>query len=95
MINFESFLVGISDLSYLEMIKEAELKCKLLENTKNRDLITQNYDIAEKIKNFLFWLRTGEKPYSLDKKTFLLIKPICKNLIDKGQLKNEAIEIFK
>ena len=71
MINFESFLVGISNLSYLEMIKEAELKCKLLENTKNRDLITQNYDIAEKLK--VFYLVTNRrKPYSLDKRRFCL-----------------------
>jgi len=98
--DFDEFLKQIEDLSLHEMILAANARCAALERgsygirgaVKRRELGSTK--LADKIKGLLFWLQNGMKPAGLSDSDFRLLRPICVKLIEKKQLKEEALELF-
>lgn len=101
MYDFDKFLEEIKDLDWHTIIPLAETKCISLERgsygvkgaVKRREL--GSTELVEKIKGLLFWLQNGMKPAGLSETDFQKLRPLCLNLIEKKQLKPEAIKIFE
>jgi hypothetical protein len=43
----------------------------------------------------LYWLHYGRKPDNLDRHEFARLRPLCEDLIKRGDLKASAIETFQ
>lgn len=98
--SLRDFLEQIQDLDWHEIITAANAKCASLERSsygvkgaiKKRE--SGSIDLAEKIKGLLFWLQNGIKPVGLTESEFQMLRSICIKLIEKKQLRREALNIF-
>ncbi len=92
--SFSEFIDAIKNLDYHEILKNADTRCWQLEHTSRKEKDRGGLRLADNIKGLLFWLKNGQKPNGLYDWDFILLKPVCKNLIQKKQLKPEALDIF-
>jgi hypothetical protein len=98
--SYTGFIDQVKNLDYPEMIETCQRRCADLERgsygvkgaVKRRK--EGSTELAEKIKGILFWLYNGQKPNGLNEWDFAALKPICENLIEKGQFKSSAIDAF-
>lgn len=58
-------------------------------NTDNKKI---NY--VKKLRGLQYFIRTGLKPELLDENEFEKFKPICKELVDKGQIDAFSLNLF-
>lgn len=98
--NFETLVKQIQDMSYPDMIEHCQKRCASLEQlsygvkgaVRRREL--GSAQLAEDIKGILFWLYYGKKPLGLSEDKFQMLYPVCLNLIEKSQIKPEALRVF-
>ena len=65
-----------------------------LQTWKNRKWICQEY--VNFLRGFLFFMRCGSiKPGSVSDGDFQLFRPVCQNLVNKGQLKPDVMNFFE
>ena len=93
--SFERFLSSIADMSIPEIqvatqreIAEAELMTR---SRKHRESAAR---YAAKLKEFAFFLGHGIRPSSASKSDFASYRPVCENLVAKGQFKPSILEFF-
>ncbi len=99
--DFQKFIDSIKDLDYHEIMLAAQRRCHDLESisygrkgaVRAREM--GSTQLAEQLKGLLFWLRTMQKPAGLSDGHFASLRAICENLVRKGQLKPEALNIFR
>lgn len=98
--DFNKFIEQIKDMNWADMIFYCNERCLSLEQSsykikgaiQRRELGSSQ--LAEDIKGVLFWLQYGTRPSGLDENKFNILRPVCLKLIEKNQLKPEAIKIF-
>lgn len=92
--NFNNLIERIIDLNYVDMIIELSKEAHWLDDMsskRRKELGAADYDM--KIGQLLFWLRFGIKPDDVDEWLFNnLYKKIAKKLIEKKQMKPDAME---
>lgn len=96
-----AFLEKIMDLSWDKMIQSAEKEANHVESIsygvkgaiRNRELGSPAY--IRFLSGLLYWLRNGVKPYDLSYDEFQSLRPLCVKLIEKQQLKPEALNEFE
>lgn len=90
--DFGYFLDTVKHLDYDDiMLATKQQLAKVTEKGKKGEVL--NY--GGKLKGFLFWLKTGKKPYNFYKNEFVQLKSICENLVAKKQLKSSTLALFK
>jgi hypothetical protein len=97
----QAFLNRIKDLDWHQMIDITSKEVGHVESisynikgaVKNREQGSVGY--IDFLKGFLFWLSNGIKPAGLSNDEFRTFRPICEKLIEKKQLKPEALSVFK
>lgn len=105
------FIEAIQDEEYPEIIRLAqqeaieadglsfgqkpEVKDKPMEAQawENRKWACQQY--REFIGAFVFFIRSRIKPDGIDDSDFQLFRPVCENLVQKGQCRPEVMDYFK
>ena len=64
-----------------------------LQAWKHREFVIQGYE--DFLKGFLFFMRfVSIKPGSVSDNDFQLFRPVCQNLVNKGQFKPEVMNFF-
>lgn len=59
---------------------------------KNREMGSVRY--SSQLGGLLFWLHYGTRPNGLSGGDFMSLRKICEKLVEKKQLKPEALNIF-
>ena len=98
---FSSFIERIIDKGYYEMIDAAESEAHTAESIssgikgciKNREAGSPQY--IQKLKRFLFFLKHISMPHGADMFDISFYKKVTKVLIEKGDLKESAFDVFK
>lgn len=101
--DFQAFLKSISDLSYLEMIREAEREAMAVDHALSPGRGRKGIDKQHKYEaakyreiqgGFLFFLRYGIKPAGISDWDFQSFRPVIEKLVEKGQLKSTILSLF-
>jgi len=98
--DFDAFLRRMLDLDYEDIIRHAEAEANSAEGSsfhvrgapRYRALGSTEY--ASHVKAFLFYLRTGSRPGSVNDSEFLSYRPIVEALVAKGRFRPESLEAF-
>jgi hypothetical protein len=98
--DFGEFLRSLKDMGYQEIIQEAERQVRDIEAglsgvrgvPRQRRLVAGRY--AHRLKEFLFFMRSGTRPGGADDVTFQMYRPICERLVERGECKPSVLELF-
>lgn len=91
--DFDDFIDRMANLdSGLEIIKRAESECEWLLRNKTKD--RENFRQAERVKAFLWFMRTGTKPGSATPDEFASYKRVVQSLVDKGAADPDWLKLF-
>lgn len=98
--DFGKFMERVKDKDYLEILRLAIQEADYLEPllyrvrgaVKRREMGGCEY--VARLKEFIFFMRFGIKPSGVPDWAFRLYRPICENLISKGQLKPSILDLF-
>jgi hypothetical protein len=99
--DFAAFLDRIKDLSYQEMLSFAELTLTRAENASRgrksglRARQQGSRAFIDEIGEFIFFLKNGVKPSSVSSFNWSLYKTIVQNLVQKGEMKQSALNVFR
>lgn len=101
--SFQEFLYAIADKDYFELISAASNEAAAAERcssssygkgvAKNREMGSGHY--CKRVNEFTFFMRYAIKPRSVDPRDFELYRPICENLVRKGQLSISILNNFE
>ncbi len=101
--DFQAFLNSISDLDYLEMIREATKEGMAVQRALSPGKGIKGIDKQYKYKaikyeqllrGFVFFLRYGIKPAEVSDLDFPFFRPAIEKLVQKGQLKSTILSLF-
>lgn len=95
--DFHAFLDRAMTMEWHEILKAAENECAAAESasygTKGavaaRSAGSARY--AEQLKELLFWLRYGKRPFSADDHAWMTFRPLAAHLVEIGNLKPEVL----
>jgi hypothetical protein len=98
--DFDDFLGRMAALDYPEILMQANSECGSIERisygvkgcVRNRADGSVRY--AERIKAFLWFMRTGTRPGSADDYEFQRYRIVAEALVKKGQFKPEVLDWF-
>jgi hypothetical protein len=98
--DFQGFLQRMARLSYIEILREADKECALVECTlsrvknapRNRDQGGVAY--CSQIKEFLFFMQNFTRPGSASLANFQAYKPVVQSLISRGELSDGTLTLF-
>ncbi len=93
--DFDAFLNQIKYLDKEDILETAYKKHKSLDKSSTMYSLEGRRNLQDSIQGLLYWLETGQRPPNITDRNFLLLKPLCENLIRKNQLGKEAIEVFE
>ena len=99
--DLDELLTRMVGKDYLDILREAEQEANAVERglhglrgaPKRREQGGGVY--LNKIGQFLFFMRHGIKPLGVYEEDFQRYMPIIQSLVDRGQMKPEALDIFR
>jgi hypothetical protein len=99
--NFREFIENVQERDYLDIISLAEKEAYDAEAASSgikgsieaRKRGSPKY--AALLKKFLFFLKYRREPAGIYEWDFMLFRPVCEKLIEKGQLEQKIIELFQ
>ncbi|MBL7215465.1 MAG: hypothetical protein ISS71_07280 [Phycisphaerae bacterium] len=98
--DFDYFLERMSHEDYIDILRKAENEGANLEKHSfgSKGCVDRrkagSVELSRKIGEFLFFMRNGIKPASVNEEDFKKYKIVVQALVDKGQMKPEALKIF-
>jgi len=98
--DINKFIERVKDKDHLAIIAEAQQSVYAAESgtsavkgaVKKREAGALEY--AADMKGLIFFLGNGIKPFGVSDHVFQSFKPIVQSLVDRKQLKKEALEVF-
>lgn len=98
---FAEFISRIKDLEYLEMIQASEREAGDVEHNlygRGKTARAKQESGGQEYRNllggFLFLLRHGAKPSSVNAGDFLRMRPAIESLVTRGTMKQDALLVF-
>ena len=79
----------------LDVAADAELIAAGFREEKPNISRAESSDFAKRVKQFLVLLEWHARPDAVLEKDWKAYIPICKDLVDKGQMKKEVLELFE
>lgn len=98
--DFNDFLHRMSALDYHDILIKADQEAANIEKgsfkakgaVERRNMGSLEY--AQKIKEFLYFMRYGQKPAGVSAEDFQKYYHVVKPLVDKGQFKSSILTMF-
>ena len=92
--DFDAFLNSVKYLDKEDILATAYKRHKALD--KSSTMYTMEFRLAlqKNISGLLLFLENQQRLPEMNDANFILLKPICENLIKKGQMEAEAIKLF-
>jgi hypothetical protein len=92
--DFDDFLNSVKYLDKEDILATAYKKHKSLDKSTTMYTMEFRLDLQNSISGLLYFLENKQRPDGLSDLNFLKLKPICENLIKKGQMEAGVIKIF-
>lgn len=98
--DFNEFLDRMATLDYHEILMQANSECGSVERISYgvkgcvRHRADGSVRYAQRIKAFLWFMRTCTRPLSADESEFQRYRGVAKALVEKGQFKPEVLDLF-
>ena len=99
--DFSEFIERVKALDYLEMIRAAEQEAAGVEHnlygrgkTARMKQEAGGKEYNNLLGGFLFLLRSGRKPASVSEWEFPSMRPAIESLVQRGNMKPEALAVF-
>lgn len=93
--DFDAFLNSVKYLDKEDILATAYKRHKTLDKSSTMYSMEFRMALQKNISGLLFFLENGERLAGMSDATFSLLKPICENLIKKGQMEPEAAKLFE
>ena len=98
--DFTTFIDRVKDMSYIDMLSTAEQTLTSSENRSHRckgalrARQQGSLSFVNEVGEFIFFLKNGIKPSSVSELNWALYRTPIENLVQKGQMKPSALDIF-
>jgi hypothetical protein len=92
--DFDDFITTIKYLDAEDILLTAKKRCVQLEKGWGRPNRKDALILIDKINGLISWIKTAEKPETLQPADFLKFKSIAENLVRKEQMSPEALKGF-
>jgi hypothetical protein len=92
--DFDTFLNSVKYLDKEDILATAYKRHKALDKSTTMYTLEFRLNLQNCISGLLYFLENGQRPQGLNDINFLKLKPICENLIKKGQMGPQVLEIF-
>jgi len=93
--DFDAFLNSVKYLDKEDILATAYKKHKSLDKSTTQYTLEYRLNLQNDISGLLYFLENKQKLAGMSDVNFILLKPICENLIRKGEMEQEAIKIFE
>ena len=93
--DFDVFLNSIKYLDKEDILATAYKKHKALDKSTTQYTLEYRLNLQNSISGLLYFLETKKRPEKISDENFALLKPVCENLIKKGELEAEVVKIFE
>lgn len=93
--DFDAFLNAVKYLDKEDILATAYKKHKSLDKSTTMFTLEFRLNLQNSISGLLYFLENKQRLAGMRDVDFALLKPICENLIKKGQMEPEAIEQFQ
>jgi hypothetical protein len=96
--NRRQFIEAMMEKDYLQILFAAEAEVYAAEGIRRpakSPRVKTAAEYAAFLKAFLFFMRYGIKPGGILDYEFLLFRPLCEKLVQKGQFKPSVLDFFK
>ncbi len=93
--DFDAFLSAIKYLDKEDILVAAYKKHKSLDKSSTMYTMEARLDLQNSVGDLLYFLEKNERPPNVKDYNFEKLKPICENLIKKGQMDAGAIKLFQ
>ena len=95
----EEFFRRVCEYDLAKLLKAADEECRQVENLSRgrggpRAREQGSMEYAALLKEFLFFLHYRKRPGAVSSADFMLFKPVCENLVAKGELQPNVLELF-
>jgi len=90
--NFAEFINSIEDKDRTDILRLAESEGK--EAEKISQIKGYGQDYVEGVREFLHFMRYGQKPFGIEDKHFEMFRSVCEKLVAKKQLLPEVLKLF-
>ena len=98
--SFPDFIERIKDKSWFEIIRSAEKEADLAEHSSsrvkgavnNRQMGSMIY--AQELKEFIFFMRQGIKPFTVNELNWNLYRKVVDKLVEKGHFMPSIYDLF-
>jgi hypothetical protein len=92
--DFDAFLNSIKYLDKEDILATAYKRHKALDKSTTMYTMEFRLDLQKNISGLLYFLENKQRLAGMSDVNFALLKPICENLIRKGEMEPEVIKIF-
>ena len=90
--NFAEFINSIEDKDRIDILRLAESEGK--EAEKISQIKGYGQDYVEGVREFLHFMRYGQKPFGIEDKHFQMFRSVCEKLVAKKQLLPDVLKLF-
>ena len=90
--NFKEFINAVKDKDKSDILRLAESEATEAEKNSQIKGYGQNY--VEAVREFLYFIRYGQKPVGLEEEYFHMFRIVCENLVAKKQLLPKILKLF-
>jgi len=99
--DFGAFLRSIEEQDYEDILRSATREVARVEPSlsgvrgapERRRL--GGFEYVDRLKKFLFFMRSGIRPGGLDDHEFGAYRQICERLVERGQFKPSVLDLFR
>lgn len=89
--DFDALLSRIATMRRQDMINVAENECANAERAGAYGGDSEGFEYAQRLKEFLYWLRYGTKPHRVDDSDWVKFRPLAAHLVKTGDLKPSTL----
>ena len=93
--DFDVFLNSVKYFDKEDILATAYKKHKSLDKSTTQYTLEYRLNLQNSISGLLYFLENKQRLAGMSDVNFALLKPICENLIKKGQMEEEAIKLFE
>ncbi len=93
--DFDAFLNSVKYLDKEDILATAYKRHKALDKSTTMYTLEFRIGLQNSISGLLYFLENKQRLAGMRDVDFVMLKPICENLIKKGQMEPEVIKIFE
>jgi hypothetical protein len=93
--DFDAFLNSVKYLDKEDILATAYKKHKSLDKSTTQYTLEYRLNLQNAISGLLYFLENKQRLAGMSDVNFILLKPICENLIKKGQMEPDVVKIFE